>query len=258
MREKIRKSAPLNRNTRRKLASRAGLKELIQSSPDLFDMNSVDVGDFPVPEGFVSKNVLRRCFMGDISLVEADAELTKWVTDPEELFKIWFKYYGKPNPLDFIQDCAGKFEKSILAYQLIVEEQQKLRNSVRQFKRTIRDLKKQVPHLKTKQLPPEMHSSPNPGEIIRQVISGLDSKDFNEQQKEVLAAFCMAFTNGRKFQPSDLVDLYHSFYLPYCDLWRSDRKFASLLVRARVRHFNKIVRTLPELVERINASKHEQ
>jgi hypothetical protein len=54
------------------------------------------------------------------------------------------------------------------------------------------------------------------------------------------------------FLQSDIADLLHSLYLPFCDLWRGDRRFSSILRIADVPFNEKIVSNLFDLPRRID------
>jgi len=60
-------------------------------------------------------------------------------------------------------------------------------------------------------------------------------------------------TGGSKIEGSVGGDLLHAFYIPYVDLWRSDRRFGALLRQALPRYRDRISGPLTELPKAIEA-----
>jgi hypothetical protein len=65
--------------------------------------------------------------------------------------------------------------------------------------------------------------------------------------------FYAFYREKRDIKRSDAIDLIHAMYLPYVDLWRGDRAFATLLINNRVNFSERVVPSLEELVPRIEA-----
>ncbi|MCP1471000.1 hypothetical protein J3E64_002697 [Sphingobium sp. OAS761] len=62
--------------------------------------------------------------------------------------------------------------------------------------------------------------------------------------------------DGHKPERSAGGDIMHSFYLPYCDLWRGDRRFAHILKEALPEQSSKIVGRLADLPTLIENAAH--
>ncbi|RJG54217.1 hypothetical protein D0Z70_13885 [Sphingobium terrigena] len=62
--------------------------------------------------------------------------------------------------------------------------------------------------------------------------------------------------DGYKPERSAGGDIMHSFYLPYCDLWRGDRRFAHILKEALPEQSGKIVGRLSELPDLIEKAAY--
>jgi hypothetical protein len=94
---------------------------------------------------------------------------------------------------------------------------------------------------------------------IRSDINSFDVKDywkrfgsfFPDHADDILNAYFRENFKNVHLQDSDLADICHAIYLPYCDLWRGDLHFSGILKKHCQHYREKIVDNLKLLPERI-------
>jgi hypothetical protein len=250
--EALRKRAPLNRAQRRKLARKESLRQLIATDTNVMRLSEADLGDFPVSEEFVQGDYLRRYLLGKASAHEVDRVLRSWISDPESFFSLWYKYLGRKNLLSEMLDAH--VQKMVSAFVKLREAQHELdqaRKNLLEARRRLREIQSTLPEelRRTCRLPKLKLTPSKPmlfdNHTCMQMIGA--------ERAEIAAAYFNSRFLGANFSPSDLADIMHAMYLPMCDFWRGDRKFATMLRRASVPHSEKIVISLAELPDRINA-----
>jgi hypothetical protein len=75
---------------------------------------------------------------------------------------------------------------------------------------------------------------------------------FGDEGAQIAAQiFYGLYGQKRDIKASDAIDLIHAMYLPHVDLWRGDKDFSNLLITNRVPFYERVVPTLPELLDRI-------
>jgi hypothetical protein len=248
---RLRKELPASRAMRHKLANRKNFRALLAQNPNAMTLTEADLQGFPLSDEFLEGNYLRRFLLGRVSAASVDGVLRRWITDPESFFIIWYKYLGRTNALtEMIKEYA---ERLAIAFSTLNELHLSLRDSLERVAAAKRDLKKAWSNL-----PPELRKVIQRKTLSMKVDNAFpNATRFGEtlgpDRAAVAAAFFKSRASGAKFQHSDLADLMHAMYLPLCDLWRGDRAFATMLLRAGVPHAEHIVPSLSELPSRIGS-----
>lgn len=76
---------------------------------------------------------------------------------------------------------------------------------------------------------------------------------FSELLAQIFLSSVVAVKNTRKARDSDLIDMVHAMYIPYVDIFRADLATASALQAARLGSTVKIVTSLDDLVNEVEA-----
>ena len=74
-----------------------------------------------------------------------------------------------------------------------------------------------------------------------------------ESARVAAQVFQALHRDKRAIKRSDATDFIHAMYLPHVDLWRGDKAFSDLLIKHKVDFAKRIVPTLAELPQRIEA-----
>lgn len=214
----IRSSPIVSMERKRILETPYGLRAFIAALPDFPNVKS----SYTFISEFHEKQVIKNYILGNIGKDEANRILMDAFKDPVLFFKNYFDVG------EFRNHFTGPVHKASTAIQNGIDE---LR-----FIATRSDLAKKM-------------------------IESVDASTYWENMSDfvppemggLLNAYFADNLNHPHYQRSDIADLLHGLYLPYCDLWRGDRHFSALLVRQKVPNYRRIVPALSDLKNRIES-----
>jgi hypothetical protein len=201
---------------------------------------------------------LSKYVSGEISEQTVRSAFLKIIKDPENFFRFWFEYGNRPNP--FAGEFSGvtsSVDKFIVFlqdnYEKYEENSRVIRKLKRDYHNELRDLKIVAPESV------EAHRIPDIENEKPLAINELLAKIIDEGQpnidplvRETMLPFFMSYFGQRKLKKSDSMDLLHSLYIPNVDLWRGDRAYSEVLLKANHSQRSKIVQTREELPQRIS------
>jgi hypothetical protein len=189
----------------------------------------------------------------EVTAEEANRVLRKTLTDPELLFRAWYRFGDRRNPLSDMFDPSGMALKLDQLVSAIAAAKQAASDYGRARRAYIAGLSKADLPQEIRALLPK--PGPKPADVKSSLRMDILSTETNLDPKraEVVWAYLETILEGAKFEPSDLVDLAHAMYLPLADLWRGDRRFSGALIRKNAPYADRIVVSLLELPDRISA-----
>jgi hypothetical protein len=217
--------------------------------------------NWPVMFGksLVEDGTLGRYVVGEMSRNEANRRLWFFINDPASIYEIWFEQCR--------WDCPIMDRRDNIADKLVT--------MLKELRRTIAstgDLRKRI----TAELNATGDETLSPDGRSQLMRLRNDLKAFREEivspqqlcedvpiwkklfgnESALLAAEILyAFEHDKRpIKHSDGIDFVHAIYLPHTDLWRGDRAFADLLIKHNVSFSERVVPTLLELPDRIEAA----
>jgi hypothetical protein len=122
----------VNRKLRRKLGSRSGLKDVMNSIP-MRPLTKNDFPDIPIYDDILNGRFIQRYIEGKISSHLLSNALTKWLTDPEHAIQIWYEYANLSNPLeDIISSAWDNIETGIMGLRDAIAKYQHNRKKTKE------------------------------------------------------------------------------------------------------------------------------
>ncbi len=214
---------------------------------------------WPLPFGreFVESGDFTRYMLGDLSRDEANKALRFYITDPAMVYEVWFEHYGRDNPVRDRRDkMAEKLVEMLKGFEAALDEQAALKAKIDETLAASGD----------NALPPEGREAfSNLRRDVQSFRSEIESPEelsehpawiklFGREGALVGSQIFYGFHREKRgIKPSDAIDLIHAMYLPHTDLWRGDKAFSDLLIKNGVKFHERVVSTLAELPERIEA-----
>ena len=187
---------------------------------------------------------------------DANRKLWFFITDPETVYEIWFEQYERGDPIRERRDqIVSQFMLMLRELTSKMDEAAALHTKVRQaLAATGEDALDSE----------ERESLTKLSADLRDFRSGISSPDelceqsptwtnyFGKEAALVAAQIFYAFhAEKRPLKQSDGIDFVHAIYLPHVDLWRGDKAFSDLLIKHKVKFWERIVPTLADLPGRI-------
>lgn len=258
------KNRHLSRHERRKILSRGNLHTLIENLPDNVDFSSLK--RLALPKEMKDRNILKDLLLGKIGEEFVSTAFLKIFADLELLVGALDERERQISITAMVDDLFRKIDESLKLMESSLEFTQAQLKEARKREKEIRNLEKEVrlltsansaSALRVREL--RMQAS----DLRRNLNYFIENKqpegyEFNSAGKlspileEVIQIYVKEnVRSGRTRVPSDVVDIFHSAYLPFCDLWRGDRWFSNALTEAKVSGFEKIVVRITDLPDRI-------
>ena len=249
---------PLNRKQSNALKNKRGLKRLIKENRHLFyNKIKTDEIQIPVTEKFIKENMIMKYISGELPRHIVEAEFLSCITDLELFIVAWHEHGEKDN---FLYNNVKKPGKGLIE---TIKKLDTAIQSAKDVRKTIRDFEKGVHRANLEDvfkdhLAEAKKNKPKVPRIDKKFIKELisDNKIINFFPESfwdsVVCYMNHRVKNIDAIKDSDVVDLLHSVYLPYCDLWRGDKDFSNLLIKGDIKGKEKIVSKLSDLPKRIS------
>ena len=213
----------------------------------------------PFGPKFAESGEFRRYVLGEITRGEANAKIRCYLTDPVSIYNTWFDCYGLDNPIvDRRDKLASKLAQMLGELNGMVGSAGDLRAALRSELTATGDRALSAPAREQltaldREVKTFVRELQSPEELTKNAPGW--AKHYGKASGLIAAQILHAFhKDGRDIKQSDGIDLVHAMYLPHADLWRGDRAFSTLLINNRVDLCSRIVSSLAELPERIEAA----
>lgn len=247
VRKELLAESQLNRGARRKLKSDSYvLSQMRSANIDLFSSRA-DFGSIPVSEEFLKGRYIEKYLKGQISEAAVQQGFTKWITDPEEFCRIFYEYKGNENAIDkFFASTISALKDSAMLAKNLCSQMIEFEKSRIQLRQNL--IKAGLDSKQAKQVTPSFRPSLDL-EASRTKIEGA----FGVGRSEHFLAYMTAiFTGKTSWLSSDFGDLFHFTYSYDCDLFRCDKKMASIMIDCESLK-DRLVGSFSELPNRIEA-----
>lgn len=244
------------RHLRRIVKKRKYLRRWAEDHPEEF--SAVAVRNWPVMFGrtFVQDGIFGRYVAGAISRDAANAELWRFINDPESVYKLWFEECEWQSPiLDRRNNIANQLVVMLTHLQENLSGLDDLRGQIRLAGE---DALSSIDRAQLNQLRKDVKTFRDETLSARRLFEQDSAwkKLFGDESALLAAEIFFAFQQERRpIKPSDGIDFVHAMYLPHADLWRGDRAFSDLLRKHRVTFSERVVSTLAELPARIEQER---
>tara|TARA_B100000686_G_scaffold315138_2_gene361786 strand:+ start:398 stop:1540 length:1143 start_codon:yes stop_codon:yes gene_type:complete len=256
--EEIIKSLPhLSSGQQKALKNKRGLKRLIKSNREIF-LTGKEFGnsEIPLSEKFIKENMLIRFIIGELPRRVVQEEFLSFITDTELFLIAWFEYGKKGRLLyDLMHTPQENLRTAMTFLASAISAAKRLNKNIKSVERSIykSDMpqisKTDLDNIKSKKIKvPIIDKS-----WIKEAMNSKDTKDyFPDIFWEVVACYVnRSLSRLDHLKDSDIIDIFHAIYIPYCDLWRGDKDFCSTLSSGNVTGKDKIVSKLSDLPDRI-------
>jgi hypothetical protein len=173
------------------------------------------------------------------------------------VYEVWFENYGWDNPVPERRDkMADKLVEMLKLHKAMLDKQADLKAKIEDGlaasgdnalpaadRAALQELKRDVQLFRSEiTFPEELSKHPAWTKLVGSEGAVIASQIFHGFHRE-----------NREIKRSDAIDLIHAMYLPHADLWRGDKAFSNLLIKNRVNFHERVVPTLAELPDRIEA-----
>lgn len=251
--------ARLPRKQRRQLKRKKfPLKEIIHSTPSIYS-RSLRERDFPfpLPDSFIQTNLFMQYLCGEVSKARMDREFKSLFFNLEKFIQLWYEYENKGNFLtESIRDQARSFVGLVEKFKILLGNLNTQKKALKGIEDTLRqnslygNFKPQIEE--SKLLFRKIGSLDF--DYVKSLLTDTDifSVIPEEFLKLVISYVRYSVMESRNPTDSDTGDLMHGMYLPYCDLWRTDKSFAKILIRQKVPGYEAVVNDLLDLPERVD------
>jgi hypothetical protein len=248
----------LNRHERRALSKRKYFTRWVSSNPAKVMLLVQELWPLKFGRAFVEGGDLNRYLLGEMSRSDANRKLWFYITDPVTVYEVWFEQYGRDDPIAERRDrIASTFVLMLEQLQAVLNEGVNIQAKVNEAfaatgddalspagRETLMKLRADLKDFRA-----EMSSAQ---ELCERVPVWKEL--FGDQAALVAAQILYAFhREKRAIKRSDGIDFVHAMYLPYTDLWRGDKAFSDLLIKHGVNFSERVVPTLVDLPDRIEA-----
>ncbi|MEO8241305.1 MAG: hypothetical protein ABI832_03280 [bacterium] len=236
----------LNRKARRQLSNDRFVWKYLRTVNPTFGRKKEDFDPIPVSQEFLDGRFMERYLRGEISESTVHEAFSKWMTDPEEFCRIYYEYNNSPNAIDhfFGKTIKSLGDASKKAEDLCKEiiESQKLRLSLRQD-----IIASGVEKRAAVKMTPPFKSNYNL-ESLREKTD----MTFGVGKGDHFLTYFLAILKGKtSWLSSDFGDLFHFIYAYKCDLFRCDKKMASIMAECPA-FSGKLVASFFDLPKRID------
>lgn len=249
-----------SRRERRQMLSRSNLATLIRNLPDDPDLSAL--GNLALPPEFKGRNVLRDLLLGRVDETFVENAFLKMFADLVLLVGALDGQEKQPSIVSMVNTLFDNIDVQIRRVMEVYDESKTQLGKIRDLEKQIRSTRSQEFGTLISKEYEEMR--------LRLVTLKRDIAHFIQNYEpigpkfkkddrlppilgEVLPAYVKANIRDKRTRgPSDIVDIFHSSYLPFCDLWRGDRRFANILIGSKISGYEKIVPSLSDLPGRID------
>jgi hypothetical protein len=206
---------------------------------------------------FAAGGDLGRYLSEEVTRKTANEKLRFHITDPESVYTTYFDLYGRDNPIAERRDAiAQKLAVMLEGLGGMLSKSADLRGKIDEAlalegegaltaedRTALIKVKANLKAFRAETLSPE--------ELSRQAPAWKNI--LGEEGALIAAQILYAFhREGRQIKRSDAIDFIHASYLPHVDLWRGDKAFSDLLIKHKVKFYERVVSTLEELPSRID------
>lgn len=248
----------LNRKARRAAESKIQKYDLLESLnyyPGIVDRV---IEHFPIPREHVA-TVLPKYIAGSISHSQFGTALLSAIANPETFVVMYYeRYTGDHSLLDWMRDlgeqlhrAVSEFRERIAGLEIPKSLQSELTGRAAEW--AVRIARKLLETLSDECGEIGLHS-----DGLRRLLADdglLTSIPYFKMLERVLPIYFQENSGfrerGRAPTRSDGGDMAHALYIPFCDIWRGDVYFASLLRRCGYQTDCEIVSRLSELPDAI-------
>jgi hypothetical protein len=248
----------LNRRERRILSKRKNFTRWMVGNATKAKVLAQQLWPLKFGRTFVESGDLTCYLSGEMTRDDANKKLWFFITDPVSVYEVWFEQYGRDDPIAERRDrIVRTFVKMGEQFNTMLNDgvnfQAKVKEAIAATgddaltpaeRETLIKLRAQAKTFRT-----EMMSAQ---ELYERVP--VWKEYFGDQAAFVAAQILHAFLREKRaIKQSDGIDFVHAMYLPYTDLWRGDKAFSDLLTKHGVNFSERVVPTLLDLPDRIEA-----
>lgn len=245
------KGAP--RAERRCALSRANLRRQLQNLPDKPESFSSSMPRLDVPFEVIEKNTFRDLALGRISTDQAEKTFQQLLTNLELMVRAMSYTDDQYSIRTFVSEVYAHVDHALNNLEkLFSEASEKVKSTTELYRKLKRENLRDTEVLRqAKEI--RRISERNFLEIFGNIFSSAASAEYTFPN-QIAAAYVQSQLRPQQTrQSSDVVDIFHASYLPYCNLWRGDGTFSQTLIDADVDHNAKIVPSILDLPNRIEA-----
>jgi|GEM_PF-4935716 len=256
--DEIKNAIPtLTRSQRNALKNKRRLIGVIKENMHLID-STVDYQKLgiPVSKKFIEDNMLLRFMAGELPRQVVEEEFLSIVTDVELFVSAWFEYGNKGSMLyENIITLGKSLELAISKMREFMIATHKQKKALKELESTIRkegqigSFGDELNELKRRQpIFPTIDQN-----WLKELIDNPEVQNFFPESfwNSLICYVKQSIKTPEKIKVSDFGDLFHSTYIPYCDLWRGDKDFSNTLICGNLPGKEKIVPRLADLPARI-------
>lgn len=251
----------ITRNQRNALKNKRTFKRYVQENRNFFEenMDARKLG-IPVSKKFSDENMLVKYILGEILQSEAEREFLEIITDLELFIMAWFEYGQKRNFLfENIRQPGEKIKDAIEILCKLIFSKKQLKKEIRNFEKNIRNANLQDDFMpQIKKLKSDIKNFPSIDKAwLKSLIKNKNERRlFPDIYWDIMICYMKYCSiNPSKMKDSDIVDIQHAVYIPYCDLWRGDKDFSNILQQGHISEKEKIVSRLSDLPQKIEQLK---
>jgi hypothetical protein len=255
----IAKRPDLNSHERKALSKRKFFIEWLRNNPSKAKWLLEDHWPLPFGRSFAEGGDFRRYILGEISQEDVNKDLRLYITDPVTVYELWFETYSRDNPVPQRRDLIA--DKLVVMFRELREKLDEAADIKSELKKAIATTGENAPSAK------QRDAFKTLGREVDAFCSEINSPEafskhpvwvatFGEEAAQIAAEVFYALygqmdSQKRDIKPSNAIDLIHAMYLPHVDLWRGDKDFSNVLIKNRVKFYERVVPTLSELLGRI-------
>lgn len=242
----------VNRQQRRSFKHDRAFQHFIKENPHLADLSKAHEWGIPLPQSLIDSDVFYKYVTGEISEICAEAKFMIIMNDLRVFIDLWYDYMGKDNLLSpTIKKASVALQDAVYEFMKAYEKLSDLQRRGKILERTLRDIDmvEEAKKLRTQRVDLSKY------EDIRNVIKFNHSiwEALPRHVPDIIVGYVQQrIKDGGKIKPSDVGDVFHSVYLPFCDLWRADKYFSDTLKRTQSVYKDKIVDSLESIPAEID------
>lgn len=245
----------MNRHERKVLSKRRYFVAWVRNNASTAKWFSALHWPLPFGREFWESEDFKRYILEEITRDDANRKLRFYITDPVAAYETWFDKYGRDNPVPERRDQLA--DHLIMMLSELKGKLDEAAEAKRELRKAITTTGENAPNAEQRDafrmLDREfgaLCSENNSPEEIGKHPALIGA--VGDEGAQIVAQIVYALHRERRdINPSDAIDLIHATYLPHVDLWRGDKAFSSLLIKNRVKYYERVVPSLSELPGRI-------